>query len=314
MTYYFAQNATIEVREPGTSKFKVVGAAQEVSIDTEFEVEELYQFGSILRTTAARHHASINVKVSTAQFGSFDTDAAWFWKILNSAGVSEKQWTPYDGTARTIHEVSISDTTNLPMFSIAGEWVSDDGSETIYGRADGVYFKNFSWGGGLGEYIIEELEGTGSQVTFTTDKAYAAGGSEANWADVSPRIETQGIESITTAGTSALIKLERANSYTHRAFSDISGLKFQNGNHLVAGEVTNYIADVGLSDSNGMIDCFTVVAGEIGEDGLLPITITHVTPTVSGAVNPAGTAILNIVCDGISKQIPIQFTTDVEHS
>ena len=111
-----------------------------------------------------------------------------------------------------------------------------------------------------------------------------------------------------------MIKLERANSYTHRAFSDISGLKFQNGNHLVAGEATNYIADVGLSDSNGMIDCFTVVAGEIGEDGLLPITITHVTPTVSGAVNPAGTAILNIVCDGISKQIPIQFTTDVEHS
>ena len=209
MTYYFAQNATVEVREPGTARFKVVGAAQEVSIDTEFEVEELYQFGSILRTTAARHHASINVKVSTAQFGSFADDAAWFWKVLNAAGV-----TSIEGSDFTGKQVTISDTTNLPMFSIAGEWVSDDGSETIYGRVDGVYFKNFSWGGALGEYIIEELEGTGSQVTFTNDKKYAAGGDTNLWSGVPARISTGGIESIYSSSSTATFTVDKSTQYT----------------------------------------------------------------------------------------------------
>ena len=293
MTYYFAQNATVEVREPGTARFKVVGAAQEVSIDTEFEVEELYQFGSILRTTAARHHASINVKVSTAQFGSFADDAAWFWKVLNAAGVTNIEDASFTGK-----QVTISDTTNLPMFSIAGEWVSDDGSETIYGRVDGVYFKNFSWGGALGEYIIEELEGTGSQVTFTNDKKYAAGGQEALWSNVGQRLKTN-VEAVIGAGPTLTFNVEAVKEYTSITVKDISGAKFDD---VASG-----------SSTHNYKPCFEPVLADPVEGETYGVcTVTHKTP--SAGINPPGTAIINVVADGISKQIPVEFTAKVEPS
>lgn len=206
MTYYFAQNATIEVREPNSTRYKVVGAVQDVSIDTEFEVEELYQFGSILRATASRHHATINVKVSSAQFGSFGDDAAWFWKILNSAGISS-----FAESTLTKHSITIEDTSSLPLFTIAGEWRSDDdtitnGKDTIYARVDGVYFKNFSWGGGLGEYIIEELEGTGASITFTDSKTVASGGDDSMLSGAGVRIITY-VEAVYTSASPATINI-----------------------------------------------------------------------------------------------------------
>lgn len=269
MAYYFAQNATIEVLEPNSDKYKVVGAAQEVSIDTEFEVEEMYEFRSILRTTASRHHATVNVKVSTAQFGRFSEDAAWFWKILNSAGIQTiDSWTPADGTAQTaVKHISIEDSTNLPMFSIVGEWKSDDGNEadTIYGRVTGVYFKNFSWGGALGEYIIEELEGTGSQVMFTNNKQYAAGSATA-YSEVGARISTKGVEVINAATATAKFTVENWFQYVSK--------------HVTCDNEKLTI---------------TLPVQTTGDDGEVTVTNAEETRQFGNII---------IACDGMSKVIP----------
>lgn len=163
MVYYFAQNATIEAKRPESNSYEVVGAVQEVSFEWSVEDVKLYQFGTIKRVDAARHTSVVNVNVKLAKFGKPSTENDWFWSILNGIG-----WANESSSSR---KVNITDSTNFPLFKIAGEFRPSDGSgETIYVEAVDVYFKTFNWGGTLGEYIIEDLQGEGADLVFSTTK------------------------------------------------------------------------------------------------------------------------------------------------
>lgn len=159
MVYFFAQNATIKAKTSGGA-YEVVGAAQEVSFEMNYEDVKLYQFGTTKRVDAARHSLSIPVTVKLAKFSDPNTGGNdWFWKILNENG-----WQ----TVSEGKKISITDSTSFPMFCIAGEFRSTDGQCVIYAEATDVYFKTFQWGGTLGEYIMENLEGEGADMNFGT--------------------------------------------------------------------------------------------------------------------------------------------------
>lgn len=160
MVYYFAQNATIEAYSPFTKQYEVVGAVQECSFEWNVEDVKLYQFGTIKRADASRHSASVNVTVKLAKFGSPTQGNDWFWAILNGVG--------WEGTGQA-RQVTVSDTTNFPMFKIAGQFRPTDGdvNSYIYVEVIEIYFKTFQWGGSLGEYIMEDLQGEGSDITYS---------------------------------------------------------------------------------------------------------------------------------------------------
>lgn len=169
MVYYFAQNATIKAKK-SDGTYETVGAAQEVSFEWNVDATDLYGFGTIKRLDAARSNLSVNVTVNFAKFGNVPSvpesgtapTGDWFWKLINAAG-----WTQVGSTQEM--NISTSDTSVFPMFEISGEFRPTDGDTDnyIYATAHDVYFTSFQWGGSLGEYIMENIEGKASDITYS---------------------------------------------------------------------------------------------------------------------------------------------------
>jgi len=158
MVYYFAQNCTLQAKRPGRNDYETIGAVQEVTAEWSVDDTQLRQFGTIERVDASRSNSEVAVTVNFAKFGKND----WYWAILNGAG-----WTHACNGAK----VTVSDSTNFPLFQICGEFRSSDGtsSERMYMTIKNVYFKSFNFGGSMGEYIIENLEGSGSNIEFSDE-------------------------------------------------------------------------------------------------------------------------------------------------
>lgn len=161
MVFYFAQNAQLQVATPDSSgstwTYQTIGAVQSFEANVDFTETLLYQFGSIKIADASRSEAGVEVTLEYAKFGAFATD--WFYRIINEAGV-----TTGSGSEKS---VTIGDSTNFPRFRVAAKFISSDSSETRYVVLEDVWFTSFNWGGGLNEYVIEELTGHASDIKFT---------------------------------------------------------------------------------------------------------------------------------------------------
>jgi len=157
MVYYFAQNASIEAKK-ADGTYEVVGAVQEVSFEWNIETQELYEYGNIRRCDVARHNESVTVNCNFAKFANPTDKNEWFWSMFNGVG-----WQDYCNMKR----VNVLNTSTTPLFKICGEFRPTDGSaDAIYVECLDIYFKKFNWGGSMGEYIIENLEGTGTTLNF----------------------------------------------------------------------------------------------------------------------------------------------------
>lgn len=161
MVFYFAQNAQMQIAPPnpdGEPTYQTIGAVQSFEAKVEFTETLLYQFGSILVADASRSEGAVEITLEYAKFGAFASD--WFYLIINEAGVTAD-------TSGGGKSVSIGDSTNFPRFRIAAEFTSSDGTEKRYIIANDCWFTTFNWGGGLNEYIIEELTGHASNIIFS---------------------------------------------------------------------------------------------------------------------------------------------------
>ncbi len=144
---YFANTAKI------TAGGKPVGIGKSIEITVEFEYVELYGFGSIIRQGVSKHTAKVPVKIASAAFdGTFATGLGFVYGCTLNASSSD--------TA-----TSITDTNQVALFDIIGEFTADDGTKGLKITVTGVYFENLPFIFSENEYANFELSGNGSQAT-----------------------------------------------------------------------------------------------------------------------------------------------------
>jgi len=122
-----------------------VGVLQDAEIGVEFNDEEL-RGQSLKRADIQRTQVSITV---SASYGNFDL-----------AGI--KSLIGYDDSNN-----EIEDTPAPPSFSVTGNFVSTDGNEDFDVEVTEVIFNDINWSWSPDEHVIQDLTGTGTDITIT---------------------------------------------------------------------------------------------------------------------------------------------------
>lgn len=151
--FLFSSNALLYTTSDtgDTPTWEPVGAVQSCEINLTFQTAEVYAWGSVLRQDVSRYEGKIDVNLNFTKF-SDEFGQNWFWKIIQ---------TDYSGTG----PVTVDDTTNMARFQIRGTFRSStDNSKGIDCIVSDVVFSNFTMGGQYGEYVSEDLTGTGSAI------------------------------------------------------------------------------------------------------------------------------------------------------
>lgn len=136
------QTATVTIENSQGTEI-VVGALQDIEVETQFEIEEL-QGQSIKVIDRMRTRVGVNV---SASFGTFDLDGI-------------KEFIGYDDT-----NDEIEDTPEPPKFNVKGNLESVDGNETISPTIQDVIFDNISWNWDRDSHVQEDLSGEGTDMT-----------------------------------------------------------------------------------------------------------------------------------------------------
>jgi hypothetical protein len=144
---YYGNDMSLTVKtEAGTSL--TVGVLKDVEIVPGVEVDELYGADSTKRQTAKQREFSVNVSVGVAQY-----DVTMIQEWLGGSGSSS---------------TGFVDTTDLALFEITGQVTPTGGGTDLKGVVEEVYFPEMPvFSATEGEYVTEELEGTGKAITVT---------------------------------------------------------------------------------------------------------------------------------------------------
>lgn len=148
---YYGDSMTLTATDPQSGDVPVAGL-QSVSVMLSADHVELFTADSIKREAVKKRELSIPIEV---EYAKFDKTFAEWWMGVTSAGSS------------------ISDTSDVALFSIDGTITSSDGSTTLEITVDDVYFEEMPiWESTEGEFISQSLSGTGSDVSnFGTQSA-----------------------------------------------------------------------------------------------------------------------------------------------
>jgi len=139
MSIYRGQTATLQIE--GVT----VGVLQDAEISIEFEDEELTG-QSLKRVDVMRTGVTVSV---SASYASFDL-----------AGI--KSLVGYDDG-----NDEIEDTPEPPSFTVTGNFVSADSSEDFDVDVTETIFDNVSWSWNGDEHVVEDISGTGTDISIT---------------------------------------------------------------------------------------------------------------------------------------------------
>jgi len=141
------QTATLELELDGTTY--PIGVLQDVEIEVEFEIQELYGAGSQKRQDVSKSEIRVSVSADVAEWG-FDT-----WKALID----------WDST-----DSEIKDSPDVPQFTVTGTFKNSAGDEYSFDITN-VVVENIPFGGSYDEYLSMDFEGTGDDITNISEPA-----------------------------------------------------------------------------------------------------------------------------------------------
>lgn len=146
---YFGETLTATISTNAGSSLDF-GIFQEVSVTVEFEHEELYGSGSILRQDVARHTARVKWKCKSAS-----VDAKIMGEMVGT-------YAEHTGTG------SINDTSTATIFDLTGI-ITDTSGKTFTATVSDAYFDNvpiIPEGTARDAWVMWEFEGTAKDVSF----------------------------------------------------------------------------------------------------------------------------------------------------
>jgi hypothetical protein len=124
-----------------------------VEINTNFEHVELYGMGSIMRQDVAKHTAKVEVKIRFAKFDPTVASSTYFpYWILNP-------------TATTTPSGAIEDTNAEKLFTVVCTNTGTGGT-VMKATVTGVYFENVPNALPENDFVVMDLTGYGSAVTY----------------------------------------------------------------------------------------------------------------------------------------------------
>jgi hypothetical protein len=155
---WFADSAVLTIRDTtGTTTNNVpVAILQEVEFTPSFEHVELYGMESIKRAAVAKHSMKVNV---TAKFAAWDPQKDYImWSVLN-------------GTFTTTSTTGVNDSgayrNKEALFClVATVTESTNAASTLTITATGVYFTEVPFKLTQHEFIVRDLKGTASDISF----------------------------------------------------------------------------------------------------------------------------------------------------
>jgi len=158
---YFANYGVLTMLPTGGSwTAQTVAVVKDISVGFSAEHVGLWGFGDPHRQAVARHTFKIPVKCKFAKFNpTVNTSGAsgfWAFGILSPFGASS------GGGGGT------STNNAVQLFTVTAEFYSIDGSgPNLLATVSNVYFKNFDLKASEGQWIQIDLDGEGSDVTYT---------------------------------------------------------------------------------------------------------------------------------------------------
>lgn len=132
---------------------QTIAVLKGVEINVNFEHVELYGMGSIMRQDAARHTAKVEVKIRFAKFDPTVAASTYFpYWILNPS-------------ATTTPSGAIEDTNTEKMFTVVCT-NTGTGGLVMKATVTGVYFENVPNALPENDFVVMDLTGYGSAVTY----------------------------------------------------------------------------------------------------------------------------------------------------
>lgn len=141
---YFGDSMTLTVTAPDATDVPV-GGLQGVTFQLSADHIELFTADSIEREAVKKRELSIPVEIEYAKFD--ETFAQWWMGVTATAA-------------------SVTDTSDVALFTIDGTITSADGSTTLEATVQDVYFEDLPlFESQEGEFIAQSLSGTGKTVS-----------------------------------------------------------------------------------------------------------------------------------------------------
>jgi len=157
-TIWFANKGTLAIAGVGGTPASItVGVVKDVEISVSADHVPLYGWGSIKRQGVARHSLKVGVKIGFAKFAPLTTAVGstpiWFPFYVLS---------PTDGVVTS----AVNDVNTVKLFDVTVVLTGEDaGTLTIV--AKNVYFPNFPLKASEGQWIRVDMDGEGSDITYT---------------------------------------------------------------------------------------------------------------------------------------------------
>lgn len=144
---YYGNDLTLAI-ETGAGTSLPVGALKNVEITPGFEQDDLYGAESTKRQATKQREFSVSVSVGVAKY-----DVAMIQEWMGGSGSSS---------------TGVEDTSDPALFQITGSVTPVGGGNDLEGVVDEVRFPEMPiFSASEGEFVTEELEGTGKDLTVT---------------------------------------------------------------------------------------------------------------------------------------------------
>jgi hypothetical protein len=152
---FFANKGTITVAgASGSPSVVTLAVVKDVEIVMSAEHVPLYGWGSVKRVAVAKHSAKVSVKIGFAKFSP----------AVSGSGASP--WFPFWILNATAGTGTLSDSNTVKTFTVTANFISEDG-ENLLATIANVYFPNFPLKMTEGTWMRVDLDGEGSDITFT---------------------------------------------------------------------------------------------------------------------------------------------------
>jgi hypothetical protein len=133
---------------------QTIAVLKGVEINTNFEHVELYGMGSIVRQDVAKHSAKVEVKIRFAKFDPTVASSTYFpYWVLNPS-------------ATTTPSGAIEDTNTEKLFTVVATG-NGTGATIMKATVTNVYFENVPMALPENDFVVMDLTGYGSAVTYS---------------------------------------------------------------------------------------------------------------------------------------------------
>jgi hypothetical protein len=151
---FFGNRATITVAGTSNPSVQTLAVCKGLEANVTFEHVELYGMGTIVRADAAKHTAKVDVHIRYAKFDPTIASSTFFpfW-ILNPS-------------ATTTPTGTIEDTNTEKLFTVVFT-LNGTGASIMKATITNVYFESFPMPAPENDFVVMDLTGHGSAITFT---------------------------------------------------------------------------------------------------------------------------------------------------